>query len=61
MNKIRVQTKNVRCPVRKTLRIVFLDINRASDGCLYPEMCENRSFEDIIPPRVRIDEDIRFT
>lgn len=58
MNKVYVETKNVRFPVAEDLYgLFFEDINRAGDGGLYPEMIRNRSFEDsLIPAGCRTDE-----
>jgi len=48
MDKVYVETENVRFPVAQDLYgLFFEDINRAGDGGLYPEMIRNRSFEDL--------------
>ena len=51
MARVEIQTAIKKFSVAEDFYgIFFEDINRSGDGCLYPEMIRNRSFEDSIPP-----------
>lgn len=61
MSKIDIQTKQKRFETSEKLYGIFLeDINRAVDGGLYPELIRNRSFEDSIPPKDTVADDLGY-